>query len=147
GVAGENRDREVEIARLNKDRTVAVQSEEIERDRLLAVTGRNTAVAEAQVQEETKRRELADVARDRVTADLGVAEQEERINTLRVVEEATRQADAEVKTAEGIAQASFVGTVKQAEAGKAAAASEADRITSLARADAVAAEQEAGAAR
>lgn len=147
GVADENRAREVEIARLNKDRTVAVQTEEIERDRMLAVTGRNTAVAESQVQEETRKRELAEVARDRVTADLGVAEQEERINTLRVVEDAQRRADAEVRLAEGQAQAQFVGTVKEAEAGKAAAASEAERITALARADAAAADSEAQAAR
>jgi uncharacterized membrane protein YqiK len=147
GVAQENKDREVKIAGLNRDRTVAVQSEEIERDRQLAVTGRNTAVAEAQKAEETRRRELADVARDRVTADLGVAEQEERIATLRVVEDAQRQADAVVRTAEGSAQAEFVGTVKQAEAGKAAAASEAERTVALARADAAAAEQEASAAR
>lgn len=147
GVSDENKSREIEIARLNKDRTVAVQTEEIERDRQLAVTGRNTAVAEAQLSEEGKRRELADVARDRVTADLGVAEQEERIKTVRVVEEAQRLADAEVRRAEGAAQAQFVNTVKEAEAGKAAATNEAERISTLARADAAAAEQEATAAR
>ena len=147
GVAEENKNREVEIARLNKDRTVAVQTEEIERDRLLAVTGRETAVAEARKSEESSRRELADVARDRVTADRGVAEQEEAIKTLRVVEEAQRHADADVRTAEGTAQAQFVGTVKEAEAGKAAAANEAERTIALARADAAAAEQQSLAAK
>lgn len=147
GVAAENMDREVKIAGLNRDRTVAVQTEEIERDRLLAVTGRETAVAEARRSEETARRELAAVARERVTADLGVTEKEEAIKTLKVVEDSKRLAEAEVKTAEGTAQASFVGTVKQAEAGKAAAASEAERLTVLAAATAQAAEQEALAAR
>lgn len=143
GVASENRDREIAIAGLNRERVVQVETENIERDRLLAVTGRDTAVAEASKDKEVRARELAEISRGRVEADLGVAEREEAIKTLRIVEEASRHATAEVKAAEGTAQASFVGTVKQAEAGKSAALSEAERQTTLARANAAAAEQDA----
>ncbi|BAN01841.1 SPFH domain-containing protein [Ilumatobacter coccineus] len=142
GVANENKDREVAIAGLNRERVVKVESENIERDRLLAVTGRETAVAEANKEKEERARELADVARGRVEADLGVAEKEEAIATLRVVEDAQRRADAEIRTAEGTAQALFVGTVKEAEAARQAATSEAERATILARANADAAQQD-----
>ncbi|MEL6890389.1 MAG: flotillin family protein [Actinomycetota bacterium] len=142
GVANENKDREIAIAGLNRERVVKVEAENIERDRLLAVTGRDTAVAEANKEKEERSRELADIARGRVEADLGVAEKEEAIATLRVVEEAQRQADAEVKSAEGMAQASFVGTVKEADAKRQAATAEAERQTILARANADAAQQD-----
>jgi|TARA_R110002110_G_scaffold362530_1_gene572362 uncharacterized membrane protein YqiK len=146
GVANENKDREVAIAGLNRERVIKVESENIERDRLLALTGRETAVAEASKEKEERTRELADVARGRVEAELGVAEKEEAIKTVRVVEDAQRLATAEVKVAEGAAQASFVGTVKQAEALRQAASSEAERTTVLARANAEAAQQDALAA-
>lgn len=146
GVANENKDREVAIAGLNRERVIKVEAENIERDRLLAVTGRDTAVAEANKEKEERSRELADVARGRVEADLGVAEKEEAITTLRVVEDAQRQADAEIKTAEGNAQALFVSTVKEAEAARQAATSEAERATILARANADAAQQDSLAA-
>lgn len=146
GVANENKDREVAIAGLNRERVVKVESENIERDRLLAETGRETAVAEASKEKEERVRELADVARGRVEAELGVAEKEEAIKTVRVVEDAQRLATAEVKVAEGTAQASFVGTVKEAEAQRQAASSEAERATVLARANAEAAQQDAMAA-
>ncbi|WP_040494667.1 SPFH domain-containing protein [Ilumatobacter nonamiensis] len=142
GVANENKDREIAIAGLNRERVVKVEAENIERDRLLAVTGRETAVAEAGKEKEERARELADVARGRVEADLGVAEKEEAIATLRVVEDAQRQADAEIRSAEGTAQALFVGTVKEAEASRQAATSEAERATILARANADAAQQD-----
>lgn len=143
GVADENKDREVSVARLNRERIVQVETENIERDRVLAVVGRDTAVAEAGKEKETRVQELAVVSRGRVEAELGVAEKEEAIKTLRVVEDATRNATAEVKLAEGVAQASFVGTVKEAEAGRTAAASEAERAVTLARANAESAQQDA----
>ncbi len=147
GVAGENKDREVAIAGLNRERVVQVESENIERDRLLAVTGRETAVAEANKEKEERARELADVARGRVEADLGVAEKEEAIATLRVVEDAQRSRPTPPSsTAEGDAQALFVGTVKEAEASRQAATSEAERATILARANADAAQQDSLAA-
>jgi uncharacterized membrane protein YqiK len=146
GVDNENKDREVAVAGLNRERVIKVESENIERDRLLAVTGRETAVAEASKEKEERARELADVARGRVEAELGVAEKEEAIKTVRVVEDAQRLATAEIKSAEGNAQALFVGTVKEAEAQRQAASSEAERATVLARANAEAAQQDAMAA-
>ena len=142
GVANENKDREIAVAGLNRERVVKVEAENIERDRMLAEVGRETAVAESKKEQEERARELADIARGRVEADLGVAEKEEAIATLRVVEEAQRQADAEVKSAEGMAQASFVGTVKEADAKRQAATAEAERATILARANADAAQQD-----
>ncbi|MEM9035067.1 MAG: flotillin family protein [Actinomycetota bacterium] len=142
GVAEQNKDREVALADANRQRVIAVQTEEIERDRLLAVVGRDTAVAEAGQEKELRSRELAEVARGRVEADLGVAQKEEEIATLRVVEDAQRHATAEVKSAEGTAEAAFIAKVKEADADKQAAGSEAERRTILARAEADAASQE-----
>lgn len=146
GVASENKDREIAVAGLNRERIVQVESENIERDRLLAVTGRETAVAEASKEKETRVRELADISRGRVESELGVAEKEEAIATLRIVEDAQRLATAAVREAEGTAQASFVSTVKEADAGRQAAGAEAERLTILARANAEAAQQDALAA-
>jgi hypothetical protein len=143
GVADENKDREVSVARLNRERIVQVETENIERDRSLAVVGRDTAVAEASVEKENRVQALAVVSRSRVEAELGVAEKEEAIKTVRVVEDANRTAASEVRIAEGVAQAAFVGTVKEAEAGRTAATSEAERAVTLARAQAEAAQQEA----
>lgn len=147
GVAEQNKDREVALADANRQRVIAVQTEEIERDRLLAVVGRDTAVAEAGQEKELRSRELAEVARGRVEADLGVAQKEEEIATLRVVEDAQRHATAEVKSAEGTAEAAFIAKVKEADADKQAAGSEAERRTILARAEADAASQEMEAAK
>ncbi len=142
GVADQNKNREIALADANRQRVIAVQNEEIERDRALAEVGRVTAVAEAGKEKEVTERALAELARGRVEADLGVAQKEEEIATLRVVEEAQRQATAEVKMAEGTAEAAFIARVKEADAAKQAAASEAERMTTLARADADAAGQE-----
>ncbi|MCP4960007.1 MAG: flotillin family protein [Actinomycetia bacterium] len=142
GVADQNKDREIALADANRQRVIAVQTEEIERDRHLAAVGRETAVAEAGKEKEVQARELAEISRERVEADLGVAEREEEIASLRVVEEAKRHADAEVRTAEGSAEANFIARVKEADADKQAAASEAERRTILARAEAEAASQE-----
>ncbi|MCP3854165.1 MAG: flotillin family protein [Actinomycetia bacterium] len=147
GVADQNKDREIALADANRERVIAVQTEEIERDRLLAVVGRETAVAEAGKEKESRARELSEVERSRVEADKAVAEQEEAIATLRVVEDAQRTATAEVKMAEGSAQAAFVSRVQEAEADKAAAGSEAERRTILARAEAEASDQEMAAAK
>ncbi|NOX31229.1 MAG: flotillin family protein [Actinobacteria bacterium] len=142
GVADQNKDREIALADANRQRVIAVQTEEIERDRALAEVGRETAVAEAAKEKETSERALAELTRGRVEADLGVAEKEEEIATLRVVEEAQRQATSEVKQAEGLAEAAFIARVKEADAAKQAAGSEAERLTTLARAEADAASQE-----
>ncbi len=142
GVADQNKDREIALADANRQRVIAVQNEEIERDRALAEIGRDTAVAEAAKDKEATERELAELSRGRVEAELGVAEKEEEIATLRVVEEAQRQAEAEVKNAEGQAEAAFIARVKEADADKQAAGAEAERLTTLARAEADAAAQE-----
>ena len=147
GVADQNKDREIALADANRQRVIAVQTEEIERDRALAEVGRETAVAEAAREKEVSERELAELTRSRVEADLGVAQKEEEIATLRVVEEAQRQADAEVKTAEGMAEAAFIARVKEADADKQAAGAEAERQTILARAEADAASQQMQAAK
>ncbi len=142
GVADQNKDREIALADANRQRVIAVQNEEIERDRALAEIGRDTAVADAAKDKEATERELAELSRGRVEAELGVAQKEEEIATLRVVEEAQRQAEADVKSAEGQAEAAFIARVKEADADKQAAGAEAERLTTLARAEADAAAQE-----
>ena len=65
---------------------------------------------------ESQKREIADIIRQRIAVDRTVAEEEERIKELRVVEEARRHKTARIVEAEGVAQEGLVTDLKAAEA-------------------------------
>lgn len=125
GVQNENREREIAVAKLNRDRVVAVESERIEKDRLLEViardreTGLRRIAADKEV--EAERRDIADVVRERIAVEKTVAQQEEEIKKLRTVEEAERERQALIITAEAQAQERLVKDIKAAEAAEQAA--------------------------
>jgi hypothetical protein len=85
------------------------------------------------------------VVRERVAVDKTVAEQEESINRLRVVEEAERERQATVIRAEAEAQENLVKDIKAAEAAEAAAKHKAKEQLTLAEAEQQAAELQARA--
>ena len=89
---GISREREVELQRIDKDKAV-----------------------------EQQKREIADVIRERVAVEKTVAEQEEAIKKVRVVEEAERTKQATIITAEAEAQELLVKDIKAAEAAEKAA--------------------------
>jgi len=116
----EDRMRNVEVARKQRERVIAVEEVEVARARDLKQIERERETElltiDKQKQVEREKKEIADVVRARVAVDKTVAEEEERIKDLRLVAEATRTKEARVVTAEGEAQASMVAEIKKAEA-------------------------------
>ncbi|GGR18079.1 flotillin family protein [Streptomyces roseolus] len=149
GVQRENQAREVAVAQKNRERVIAIENERIEKDRLLEVIARdretelNRIAAEKEV--EAERRDIAEVIRERVAVDRTVAEQEESIKRLRVVEEAERERQALVIGAEAEAQEKLVKDIKAAEAAEQAAVHRAAEELTLAEARQKAADMDARA--
>ncbi|GAA0562239.1 hypothetical protein GCM10010172_51790 [Paractinoplanes ferrugineus] len=125
GVQGENKAREIAVAEKNRERVIAIETERIEKDRMLEVIGRqretelSTIAKDKEV--EAERRSMAEVIRERIAVEKTVAEQEESIKRLRVVEEAERTRQAVIIAAEAEAQEHLVKDIKAAEAAEAAA--------------------------
>ena len=124
-VQEENLKRQVEVAEKNRERVVAVENERVEKDRLIEVISRDR---ETQLQTiakdkelEHEKRDIANVVRERIAVEKTVAEEEEAIKRLRVVEEAGRNKEAIVIAAEAEAQESLVKDIKAAEAAETAA--------------------------
>jgi uncharacterized membrane protein YqiK len=125
GVQRENQAREIAVAQKNRERVIAVENERIEKDRLLEVIARERETSLSGIardkEVEAERREVADVVRERIAVDRTVAEQEEAIKKLRVVEEAERTRQSVIIAAEAEAQEKLVKDIKAAEAAEAAA--------------------------
>ncbi len=138
GVQRENQAREVAVAQKNRERVIAVENERIEKDRLLEVVARERETELARIAAskdvEGERREVADVIRERIAVDRTVAEQEESIKQLRLVQEAERERQALIITAEAQAQEKLVKDIKAAEAAEAAAQHKAREALTMAEA-------------
>jgi uncharacterized membrane protein YqiK len=125
GVQQENKAREIAVAEKNRERVIAIETERIEKDRMLEVIGRqretelSTIAKDKEV--EGEKRSIAEVVRERIAVEKTVAEQEEAIKRLRVVEEAERTRQAVIINAEAEAQEALVKDIKAAEAAEAAA--------------------------
>ncbi|MGW0482910.1 flotillin family protein [Nonomuraea sp. NPDC003214] len=149
GVQHENRAREVAVAEKNRERVIAIESERIEKDRLLEVIARERETELSRIAKdkevETEKRSIAEVIRERIAVDKTVAEQEEAIKRLRVVEEAERTRQSVIIAAEAEAQENLVKGIKAAEAAEAASKFRAREELVLAEAKQQAAELEARA--
>ena len=125
GVQQENKAREIAVAEKNRERVIAIETERIEKDRMLEVIARQretelTTIAKDK-EVEAEKRSIAEVVRERIAVEKTVAEQEENIKRLRVVEEAERTRQAVIIAAEAEAQEHLVKDIKAAEAAEAAA--------------------------
>ncbi len=149
GIQEENKERQVEVAKKNRERVVAVETERVEKDRMLEVIGRERETELQRIAKdkevEQQKREIADVIRERVAVDKTVAEQEEAIKKLRVVEEADRTKQATIITAEAEAQEKLVKDIKAAEAAEKAAEHQGREQLVLAEADLQASDMKAKA--
>jgi len=143
GVTEENLAREVEVAAKNRERIIAVEAERVSKARELEAVARLVETTAAEKELEREKAEIANIQRDRVAVQKTVAEQEEAIESLRVVEDANRQGEAAVILAEAEAQSEFVKDIKKAEAQEAAAGSLAAEKITMAKADLEAADLEA----
>jgi uncharacterized membrane protein YqiK len=83
GVAEENKDRQIVVARMSKERTQAVETERVEKDRLLEVTERERIVGLAAIAKEkeieAQKRDIQEVIRERVSVERTVVEEQQRI--------------------------------------------------------------------
>lgn len=147
GVREENKLRGVAVASKNKERVIAVETERVEKDRHLEAISRERETELMRIAKEkeieVEKKAIADVIRERIAVDRTVAEEEERIKELRLVEEAKREKDARVITAEGEAQELLVKEIKAAEAAKEVALHKAKERLTLADAELEAADREA----
>ena len=116
----ENKQREIEVAEKNRERAIAIETEKVERVRQLEVISREKEVTLENIAKEKaveiEKKAIADIVRERIAVDKTVAEEEERINELRMVAEADRNRKADVIRAESEAEQDLVKEIKAAEA-------------------------------
>jgi uncharacterized membrane protein YqiK len=150
GIQRENQAREIAVAEKNKERVIAIETEKIEKDRMLEVISRERETELSTIAKnkavEGEKRAIAEVIRERIAVEKTVAEQEENIKRLRVVEEAERTRQVVIITAEAEAQEHLVKDIKAAEAAETASKFKAREQLVLAEARQQAAELDTRAA-
>jgi len=148
-IAEQNKMRQIEVAQKNRERVVGVEAERVTKDRNLEAIIREREVDLSRIEKEKlveiQKKEIADTVRGRIAVDRTVAEEEERIKTVRVVEEAKRNRDAALIVAETEAQQRLVKDIKGAEAQEKAAGHLAKERLIMAEADLESADRESRA--
>jgi uncharacterized membrane protein YqiK len=148
-VLEENKQREVEVAENNRKRAVAIEEEKVIRTREVEIVSREREVAlqeiNAEKDIEVEKKNIADVIRERIAVERTVAEQEEKIKELRLVEEALRNKKSDVINAEAIAEQELIKEIKAAQADETRAKHKAQERIILAEAEREAATKEADA--
>lgn len=148
-VAEENMQRQVIVASKNKQRTDAVETERVEKDRMLEATERERIVTLAQIEKdkvlEVEKKNIQDVIRDRVALEKGVVEEQESMKDIQAFKSADREKQVAITIAEAKAQEDLIKTIKEAEAQKEAAKQKAEEINIEAQAHKEASEKEADA--
>jgi uncharacterized membrane protein YqiK len=143
------KNQEVQLAELNTQRLMGIEKEKVEQDRALQQVQREREVQLASIAKERdleeQRKLIQDVIRERIAVEKTVAEEEERIKTLRMVEEAKRLKDSAIIAAQADAEQDAVRQVKAAEASEAAARLKAKEKQTLAEAELGAADKVAQA--
>jgi len=146
GVAEENKLRQVLVAERNKEKTDAVETERVERDRQLEATERLRVVGVADVEKEkaieVEKRNIQEVIRERVMVERAVVEEQEKIKDTEQFAGADRAKQVAITAAEKIAEENLVVEVKAAEAKKRSAELLAQQVVINAEADRDAAERQ-----
>jgi uncharacterized membrane protein YqiK len=145
----QNKARQIEVAQKNRERVVGIETERVAKDRHLEAISREREVELSRIEKEklleVQRKEIADVVRTRVAVDRTVAEEEERIKGVRVLEEAKRQKDSALILAESEALSQLTKDIKAAEAQAQAATHHAKQRLTLADAELEVADRDARA--
>lgn len=148
-IAEENRLRAVIVAAKSKERTDAVETERVEKDRGLEIAERLRVVTLAEIEKEkaieVEKKNIQDVIKERVMVQRTVVEEEEKIKDTREFAAADRKKQVAVTAAEEIAQQQLVKEVKAADAEKQAADLKAETIIVTAEANRAAAEKQTDA--
>ncbi len=149
GKAEQDKLRAITIAEKARQRELAVEEERVTKAREMERIARERTVdlqtIEKQKAIEIERKAIADVVRERVAVDRTVAEQEEHIKKLRVVEEAKRIKEATIIQAEATAEEKKLLKVKLAEAAHEEARLDAKKKLLMAEASMQASDKEAQA--
>lgn len=115
-----NKERQIEVAQKDKERVVAIKSEQVEKERQLEVIARERQVELMRIDKEkaleVEKKNIAETIRARIAVDKNVAEEEERIKTLRATAGADRQKQVTITLAEAEAEEGLVKDIKKAEA-------------------------------
>ena len=148
-IAEENKLRQIIVAQKNKERTDAVETERVEKDRMLEVTERERVVGIADIEKdkaiEVEKRNIQEVIRERVIVERAVVEEEERIKDTHEFATADRLKQVTVTKAEMEAQENLVKEVKAAEAQKSSAELLAEKVVIEAEAEKTATEKKSDA--
>ncbi|MFP5247948.1 MAG: hypothetical protein ACLGH0_14740, partial [Thermoanaerobaculia bacterium] len=148
-IAEQNKQRQIEVAQKNRERVVGIETERVEKDRVLEAVSRERAVELSRIEKEkaleVERKAIQDVIRERVVVERSVVEEQERIKTVQVTEDAKRSRDAIVIAAEAEAQEKLVKDIKAAEAAEQASVHRAKERVTRAEAELEAADREARA--
>jgi flotillin len=127
----ENKDRDVIVAAKNKERTEAIENEKVIRDKELEATERDRIVSLAQIEKEKaveeERKNIQDVIRDRVAVEREVVEEQEKIKDTEAFAAAEREKKVALTQAEQMAEQDLVVKIKSAEADRQAAELEAQK--------------------
>ncbi|WP_206512363.1 hypothetical protein [Colwellia sp. Arc7-635] len=138
-VAEENKQREADIAEQNRFRAVAIEEEKVKRARQVEEIDREKEVETLRIDKEKaleiERKNIAEVQRERIMVEKGVAQEEELIKDLRVVSEANRQKDEQVIKAKGEAEQALVKDIESAKAQEQAAEHIARKMQTIAEAE------------
>ncbi|SDK73612.1 Uncharacterized membrane protein YqiK, contains Band7/PHB/SPFH domain [Catalinimonas alkaloidigena] len=138
-VAEENRERQVVVARKNKERTEAVEQERVLKDQELERTERERIVTLAAIAKqkavEEEQKNIQETIRERVEVQKSVVLEEERIKDTRAFAEAERKKAVAIKEAEMRAEEALVEHIKSAEAERQAAEFKSQQLIIEAEAD------------
>ena len=149
GKATQDKQRQIAIAEKNREREISIEVERNEKARATEAISRERAVELLRIEKEKaleiEKKLIADVVRERVSVEKGVAEEEERTKDVRVLADAQRTKQARIIKAEGEAQEKVVKDVKTAEAMEEVAKHDAKRTLILAEAGLEAADKHAKA--
>ncbi|MEM6778724.1 MAG: flotillin family protein [Planctomycetota bacterium] len=146
GIAEENKARQILVAMRNKEKTDAVESERVTRDRELEATERMRVVGIAEVEKEkaieVENRNIQEVIRERVAVERAVVEEQERIKDTEDFATAERLKKVQVTAAEMKAEEELIRQIKLAQAEKESSELRAEKIRIEADADRDAAEKQ-----
>ena len=149
GKAEQDKVRQIAIAEKAREREISIEVERNEKARATEAIGRERAVELLRIEKEKaleiERKAIAEVVRERVSVEKGVAEEEERTKDIRVLADANRTKESRVIKAEGEAQEKVVKDVKTAQASEEVAKFDAKKQLILAEAGLEAADKQAKA--
>lgn len=121
-VQEENKLRQIIIAEKNKQRTEAVESERVEKDRALEQNERERIVTLAQIEKqralEEEEKNIQDVIRERVQLQKGVVEEQQNMKDIEELRTVDRQKQVGITEAQQEAEQNLIRSVKKAESDK-----------------------------